>query len=71
MQHNGEIVAIAYVLDIHAREKGQDGKNYIFNFLQFLRIRRYYKNKLTFCILSRFDRHFDLKKTNAKLIGQM
>lgn len=57
IEHNADIVGIAYVIDIRQREQSQEDENFIFTFLEFLRIKHCDKNNLVFCILSKFDVH--------------
>ena len=65
------IAGIAYVIDIMQREQDQEGGNYIFTLLDFLRVKYCYKINLLFCILSKFDRNYDYEDLIENMTRQL
>lgn len=53
-----DVIGIAYVVDIHQRDQNQEKESYIFTFLETLRLKYCHKNALSFCVLSKFDKHY-------------
>lgn len=55
IRYRCQIAGIAYVIDISQREQNQPGNNFIFTFLNLLRIKYIYKINLTILIFSKYD----------------